>query len=302
LNILIAGGTGFIGSHIVETMKQRGNYIYILTRSSNITDESPHVNYITWLNGNENNIDTMPTIDVVINLAGDPINQGRWTKKKKQRILDSRKITTETIINIIKELPKKPKVYINASAIGVYGYSTTEVFTEKSESLGNSFPAKVCKLWEKDALKAEMFGVRTVIARIGIVLGKDGGALPRMAMPYHFFVGGKVASGKQWISWIHIDDLVELIQFVINNDEITGPVNLTAPNPVQMNDLGHQIGNALHRPHWIPVPSFALKAIFGEMSEFLIEGQQVLPEKALDNGFTFTYKSVGEALEQIYQK
>jgi uncharacterized protein len=302
LNILIAGGTGFIGNHIVQTMKQRGNHLYVLTRTSNKTSQSPHVNYITWLNGNDNKIDSLPSIDVVINLAGDPINEGRWTKKKKQRILQSRKLTTETIIDIIKRLPKKPKVYINASAIGIYGYSGTEVFTEETESLGNSFPAKVCKLWENDALEAKLLGIRTVIARIGIVLGKDGGALPRMAMPYHFFVGGKVASGKQWISWIHIDDLVELIQFIINHDHITGPVNLTAPNPVQMDELGQQIGKALHRPHWIPVPSLALKAIFGEMSEFLIEGQRVLPEKALNNGFNFTYKSVEDALQQIYQK
>lgn len=304
MNILIAGGTGFIGKYLIESFLHDDHEVFALTRSPSHQANHPHLHYITWLQQNKTEIDLseLPKIDCIINLAGDPINKGRWTKKKKERILTSRRTTTKELINMIKKLKTKPKLFINASAIGVYGYSTEKQFTEESKPLGNSFPAKVCKQWEQDASQAKEEGIRTVIARIGIVLGKDGGALPRMALPYKFFIGGKVASGHQWISWIHIKDVVKLFHFIILNEEISGPINFTAPNPVKMNTLGKEIGQVLKKPHWIPVPSFALKMIFGEMSEFLIEGQYVIPKKALDYHYKFQYETVDKALKEIYFK
>ncbi|MBB6452844.1 hypothetical protein HNQ94_001290 [Salirhabdus euzebyi] len=302
MNILIAGGTGFIGQKIVQSFDPKQDTIYILTRSSTKKSDSPHIHYITWLNENENSVIALPDIDVVINLAGDPLNKGRWTEKKKKEIIESRKKSTRSIIQLMNSFSRKPNVFINASAVGIYGNSFSETFTEQSQSLENSFPAKVCTIWEKEAIVAKELGIRTVVGRIGVVLSKDGGALPKMALPYHLFGGGKVASGKQWVSWIHMDDLVQLFHFIIQNEQIEGPVNLTAPNPTQMNELGKAIGKALKRPHWIPVPTIMLRLIFGQMSEFLTEGQRVIPHKVENLGFTFTHKNVKDALQNIYNE
>ncbi|MRG85324.1 TIGR01777 family oxidoreductase [Salinibacillus xinjiangensis] len=299
MNILVAGGTGFIGQNLTQSLIQKGHHVYILTRKANMSSQSPYVHYITWLSQDDNIPQQLPTIDAAINLSGDPLNKGRWTQKKKDEIINSRKITTQHIFQLLKDFNPKPSVLINASAVGVYGNSNTDTFTEESVSLRNSFPSQVCEIWENEALQAESLGVRTVLARIGVVLSNQGGALPKMTMPYRLFIGGKVASGEQWVSWIHIHDLVELFQFAIHNQSIKGPINFTAPNPVQMNELGRQIGNALNRPHWFPVPTIMLRTIFGEMSEFLSEGQKVIPKKAVDQGYSFTYPHCDQALKSI---
>ncbi|SET39319.1 hypothetical protein SAMN05421676_104276 [Salinibacillus kushneri] len=299
MNVLIAGGTGFIGHHLVQSMIQQEHHIYILTRSYGKREKSPFLHYITWFTQDEHTLPNLPQIDVIINLAGEPINKGRWTSNKKKKIYESRKQTTRKMIRIMKELETKPKVFINASAIGIYGYSYHKEFTEESDSLQNGFPARVCRMWEQEASQAEQLGIRTVIARLGIVLGDDGGALPRMMMPYHLFAGGKVASGEQWVSWIHMNDLVRLFHYIIQQETIKGPINITAPHPVQMNELGKRIGQALRRPHWFPAPAWMLKMVFGEMSEFLTEGQKVVPKKALMYGFEYRYSTCKQALQQI---
>ncbi|QHS22324.1 TIGR01777 family protein [Virgibacillus sp. MSP4-1] len=302
MNVLIAGGTGFIGRHLVQSMVQKQNHVYVLTRSHQNPNHSPYLHYITWFTHDEQIFEALPPIDAVINLAGEPINKGRWTRKKKTKIRDSRKQSTQKLLQFMQSSAIKPKVFINASAIGIYGNSNDQEFTERSAPQKNSFPARVCTMWEQEAIQAEQIGIRTVMARIGIVLGKDGGALPRMIMPYKLFAGGRVASGKQWLSWIHIYDLTQLFDYIIHQEAIEGPINMTAPNPVQMDTMGKKIGENLRRPHWFPVPSWILKIIFGEMNEILTEGQKVIPDKALKHGFEFHYSECGQALRQIFRE
>lgn len=298
MNVLISGGTGFIGQAVVKSFLQRGHHVFVLTRNVDGKQNQENLTYVKWFDDNSRPWEALTTIDVAINLAGDPINKGRWTKRKKERILSSRIDATRQMIEILRRTNSSPKVFISASAIGYYGYSDELRFDEDSPPINNSFPAQVCDIWEKEAKKAEL-GVRTVIARIGLVLGSGGGVLSRMSLPYRLYIGGPVASGKQWISWIHIHDLTELIHFIIDRDDIRGPMNFTAPNPITMNDFGKAVGHALQRPHWFPVPSQILKAVFGEMSEILIEGQYVKPKKAIVYGYQFAYPDIDAALIDI---
>lgn len=298
MNVLISGGTGFIGQAIVKHMVDLGHTVIVLTRQSGKQDAA-NIKYAQWLNGNENPLKNFSNIDVVINLAGDPLNRGRWTTKKKERILTSRIDTTDALLENIQQLPSKPKLLINASAIGIYGYSENEIFTEESPSTDDNFPAHVCLEWEKKALEATKLGVRVVIARFGIVLGQDGGALKQMSLPYRFFIGGPVASGKQWVSWIHKDDVVGLIDHIISDSTLEGVMNFTSPQPVKMDEFGEALGQTMHRPHWLPVPSFLLKVVFGEMSEMLTYGQHVIPLKALNSDYHFKYPDITSALRDL---
>ncbi len=237
------------------------------------------------------------SIDAVINLAGEPINSGRWTKTKKAQIVSSRVNTTDGLLRQLAKLKKRPRVFINASAIGYYGTSLTETFTENSRS-GNDFLATTVQSWEAKASYAKNLGIRTVFTRFGIVLG-NGGALPNMTLPYRLFIGGTIGSGKQWVSWIHIQDAARMIAFVLENEHIEGPINVTSPTPITMKEFGQIISKVMKRPYWIPVPSFILKCVLGEMSTLVLEGQQAIPEKACKHGFTFSYPHLEEALSII---
>lgn len=294
MKIVIAGGTGFIGSSLSKKLVEKGHEVIILTRKEGTS--AGQIHYIKWTG---KSLPAIDHVDIIINLAGESLNRKRWTTKQKEIIQSSRIETTEGIVTSLEKMEKKPKALINASAIGIYGTSHSETFTESSPS-GNDFLASTVRKWEEAAQKARNFGIRTVFCRFGVVIDKHGGALPKMALPYHFFVGGPIASGKQWVSWIHIDDVVNGLIFLIENNHLDGPVNFTAPHPVQMNEFGAILGKTLNRPHWFPVPSFILKTVIGEMSMLVTEGQKVLPEKLLKNGFLFQYKSLEEALQEIY--
>ena len=224
------------------------------------------------------------------------MNSGRWTDNRKKQITESRITATKEVLRIISSLSEKPDVLLNASAIGIYGTSETDTFTDDSTQYGNDFLAKTVVAWENEAKKATDLGVRTCFLRLGVVLGKDGGALTRMVLPYHFFIGGTIGSGKQWLSWIHIDDVVRGVNFLLHNKSVSGPINFTAPNPIQMKHFGQTIGTVMHRPHWLPVPGFALQFLLGEMSILVLEGQKVLPKKLKENGFSFTYETLELAL------
>lgn len=247
-----------------------------------------------------NNEPDLPPIDAVVNLAGESIN-GRWTDEKKKSILNSRLKVTEELLKLVKKMPKKPSVWVNASAIGYYGTSETEVFTERSSKHGADFLAEVVRAWETKANEAESLNIRTVFTRFGLVLGKDGGVLPQLSLPYRFFAGGTVGSGKQWISWVHVEDVAKLITEAIENENYSGPVNITSPHPVTMKEFGQVTGDVMHRPHWLPAPSIAFKIMFGEMSMLILKGQQVLPEKALNIGYTFSYPHLKGALHDLLQ-
>jgi len=300
MKIAISGGTGFIGKHLVSFFQKRGYQIFILSRQSNIVSNSKNIHYVNWLTEHSNPEKYLEGIDVFINLAGTSIDS-HWNEKTKIDIQESRIRATNEVIRIIKGLKNKPKVLINASAIGIYGTSLEKVFTEKSDERGNDFLADTVSKWEECVKKLEEPNVRVVLARFGVVLHPKEGALPKIALPYQFFAGGPVGSGKQWISWVHIDEVVNLISFAIEHEQIKGPINFTSPNPVTMNEFGQNLAKVLNRPHWLNTPSFLLKTILGEKSMLVLEGQKVLPEKAMNNGYEFLYPTLQHALMNLYK-
>ncbi|MFD1739684.1 TIGR01777 family oxidoreductase [Bacillus salitolerans] len=298
MKIAIAGGTGFVGKALTKFFLEKGYELFILTRKlkeSNIKN----VRYVSWLTSGSQPEHELDGIDAFINLAGEPLNSGRWTETRKERIYNSRIHTTREVLRILSSLKNKPSVLINASAIGYYGTSLHETFTEDTQKHGHDFLAEVVWSWEEEAKAAEGFGIRVVYPRFGIILGKNEGALNKMILPYHFFIGGTVGSGEQWLSWVHIDDVVGMIDFSISNTQIEGAMNVTSPHPMKMQDFGKTLGNVIGRPHWLPAPSFALKLLLGEMSMLVLEGQRVLPEKAEKNGYEFSHSFLDEALSSI---
>jgi uncharacterized protein len=296
MRIAISGGTGFIGQALTKGFLAKGYEVFIISRAKK---ESAHANihFLTW--DDESLFHTLDGLDAFINLAGESLNSGRWTKERKKRIITSRITTTNKVHTLLCKLKNKPSIFINASAIGYYGTSEKETFTETTKEYGNDFLAETVVVWEKEAKKVEELGIRTVYARFGVVLGNEGGAFPKMLLPYKFGIGGNVGSGKQWLSWIHIDDVVGLLQYAINTQEIIGPLNITAPNPVTNEEFGKTIASVANKPHWLPVPKIALKVLLGEMSDLLLKGQRVIPKKAIENGYVFKYSSITNAISNL---
>ncbi|MEG0473680.1 MAG: TIGR01777 family oxidoreductase, partial [Solibacillus sp.] len=255
---------------------------------------------VNWLTTSANPESALEGIDAFVNLSGVSLNDGRWTEKQKKSIYQSRIESTDEVLRILNALENKPSVYINASAVGIYPISTTSVYTENSTQKANDFLGMVVQHWEERALKAKTLGIRTCLTRFGVILAKDEGALPLMTLPYRFGVGGTVGSGEQWISWIHIEDVANALLFVIEHETLAGPINFTSPNVKRMKDFGKSIGVALHRPHWLPVPSIALKLALGEKSTLVLEGQHVMPEKLLQANFLFKFISVEDAISDLY--
>ena len=297
---MILGGTGFIGRKLLEQLSSNDQHIILLTRNKQKIQPKIEQNKVKLLEWDGKSIPShteISEIDAVINLAGESIAGGRWTTDRKRKIIDSRVNSTRAVITAIENKIISPKVLLNASAIGYYGTSENEVYNENSLK-GSDFLASVSSAWEEEAMKAEEYGVRTSVIRIGLVLGK-GGALAKMLLPYHFYAGGSIGSGRQWVSWIHINDLVNIFDFVLNNESMNGPVNGTAPNPVTMRQFHYLLGNALNKPSWFNVPEYLLRFILGEMAEMLTKGQKVIPEKLIKNEFKFQYKELETALKDI---
>ncbi|WP_078408428.1 TIGR01777 family oxidoreductase [Priestia abyssalis] len=291
MKIVIAGGTGFVGKALTASFSTQQHDIWILTRRPRPSSEKIH--YIEW----EHASSIVQEADVVINLAGVSLNSGRWTKETKNAIVNSRISTTKQLVEMMKNTPKK--VFINASAVGFYGTSKNASFTESSPSGGEDFLSNTVKAWEEEALKATQYNIRTVLTRFGIILSKNEGAFPKMLIPYQLFAGGTVGSGEQWVSWVHIEDVVRIISFIIDHEELDGPVNVTAPHPVKMKEFGQAIANVINRPHWLPVPEFALKMLLGEMSVLILKGQRVLPQKLGEHHYTFSYDKLKGALKHL---
>ncbi len=293
MNVLIIGGRGFLGSALSRELRAAGHDVVITTRQeSNSPDE------LTWNPPSLVPPSKISQYEAIINLAGDSIYSDRWSKDKKVRIRSSRINTTHYLIESIKNADETSRVLINASAVGYYGPHGDEEVTE-NVSAGKDFLASVCKEWESEALKAEKLGVRTVIIRIGVVLGPDGGALQKMITPFKAYAGGYLGSGKQWMSWVHVEDVSGFINYAIENSKIAGKYNLTSPGPVTNKDFGTALGKILGRPSILPVPGFVLKAALGEFGEILLTGQRCIPERALTAGYTFKYPLIDEALKAI---
>lgn len=298
MKVAITGGSGFVGKEITNQLTENGHEVYILTRSSKPSNDLVHM--VKWLGEGDKPEELLNGVDAWINLAGASINEGRWTEEQKQKIYDSRMKATDEVLRIIEAVSEKPTVLINASAIGIYPPSEQATYTEQSSSRGSDFLAETVEEWEKKAFQAEKYGTRVACGRFGIILGKNEGALPLMALPYKMGIGGKVGTGNQWVSWVHVSDVAKAILYAIDNDDFTGPFNVTSPDPKQMNDFGKILGEILNRPHWIPVPSFALKLALGDKSQLVLEGQRVLPDKLLTHGFKFSYPDLQHALKNIY--
>ena len=304
MKIAITGATGFVGSRLVERLSASGHQILVLTRNlaaaQKVFPKSAFPNleivaYTPTASGAWQ--EAIALCDGVVNLAGEPIAEKRWTPQQKQEILNSRKLGTQKIVEAIAKANPKPKVLVNASAIGYYGTSETATFDETSPP-GKDFLAEVCQAWEAEAQKVTQAGVRLVILRLGIVLGQ-GGAIAKMIAPFKVFAGGPLGTGRQWFSWIYLDDLVNLIIQALTKPEMEGVFNATAPNPVRMSELAQTMGEIMQRPSWLPVPRFALETLLGEGAMVVLEGQQVLPQRTQASGFNYQYSTVKQALKEI---
>ncbi|HEY9638517.1 MAG TPA: TIGR01777 family oxidoreductase [Coleofasciculaceae cyanobacterium] len=299
MKVAITGATGFVGNRLVERLQAQGHQPLILTRNRAAALRAfPKLEVVAYTPTQSGSWqEAIALCDAVVNLAGEPIAQTRWTEKEKQEIFDSRKLGTQKVVEAIVQANPKPKVLVNASAIGYYGTSETATFDETS-SPGNDFLAEVCQAWEAQAQKVKDAGVRLVILRLGIVLG-NGGALAKIIPPFKLFAGGPLGTGRQWFSWIHRDDLVNLILEALTRSDMEGVFNATAPNPIRMSEFCQAVGEVLNRPSWLPVPSFVPELLLGEGAKVVLEGQQVLPKRTTSQGFDYQYPTVKQALDEI---
>ena len=304
MKIAITGATGLVGTRLVEQLQAQGHQIVALTRSRAkaqkifSTSSYPNVEIVEYT-PLESGVwqDSISGCDGVVNLAGEAISE-RWTAQHKKSILESREIGTSKIVEAIAKAADKPKVLVSGSAIGYYGTSETAAFDENSAT-GTDFLAEVCQKWEASAKAVEQYGVRLVIPRIGIVLANGGGALGKMLAPFQMGAGGPIGNGKQWFSWIHRDDLVNLIIQALTREDLAGVYNATAPNPVKMGQFCQTLGEVLNRPSWLPVPEFVLELLLGDGAVVVLEGQQVLPKKTLAANIEYQYPEVKSALQEI---
>ena len=304
MKIAITGATGLVGSRLVARLNQKGHQILVFTRNpSKARQVFPAtlsnleiVQYTPQESGEWQQ--RVSGCDAVINLAGEPIAE-RWSPQQKKAIMESRQIGTRKLVEAIAMAEQKPKVLVSGSAIGYYGTSESAAFDESSSS-GSDFLSQVCQNWEQEAQKVTEYGVRLVIVRIGIVLA-NGGALGKMIGPFKMFAGGPIGSGKQWFSWIHRDDLVSLIIQAVEQEDMSGVYNATAPNPVRMGKLCETLGEVLNRPSWLPVPDFVLEVLLGDGASVVLEGQQVLPKQTQASGFDYQYPELKPALAEIVQ-
>jgi uncharacterized protein (TIGR01777 family) len=296
MNITVTGATGFIGSRLTQELLDAGHVVHTLGRRRP-PSLPPQVRFSAWPSTDaEPPAESLTDADAIIHLAGEPVAQ-RWTPQVKRRIRASRVDGTRQLVNALSTQSRRPQVLVCASAIGIYGSRGDEVLTEGSHP-GDDFLARVVVEWEQAATLAEALGIRVVQLRLGIVLGK-GGALAKMLPPFRLGLGGRLGSGKQWMSWIHIADLTKLISFAIERSAVHGPVNATAPNPVTNAEFTKELAAALHRPAIFPVPRFALKLLLGEMADAVLASQRVLPKAAQSAGFQFQYPELRTALPPL---
>ena len=292
---LVTGATGLIGRHLIQRLREPR----VLARDPAEATRQLGVNdAIAWNAGQAIPTRALDGVDVVFHLAGDPIARGRLTAAKKQRVRDSRVVGTRNMVAAIRGAPRRPRVLVCASAIGFYGSRGDEELSEESAP-GTGFLADLCRDWENEALAACALGVRVVCARAGIVLAREGGALSSMRPAFQLGLGGPLGSGKQWMSWIHVDDVVGLLLHAANQTEAEGPLNVCAPHPSRNSDFTRALGRAMHRPAWVRAPAVALRFALGEMADVVMASQRVIPEKAAATGYVFRFGTLEEALRDL---
>ena len=295
MNILITGATGLIGSHLVKAFIGNGDEMFIVTRNANIARKIfPSVkNFIEWENSA---LLKEVKLDVIINLAGMNLDEKRWNDKVKKQIYDSRVNSTKKLVELIGAMTNKPEVLISTSGVDYYGDTGEKDIFEDSPP-ADLFISKLVCGWENEALKAEKYGVRVVLPRTGFVIAKESNAFKKMVLPFKLFAGGYAGNGKQFLSWIHIDDLIRIYKYVIDNKQIRGAVNASSPRPERMKDFAKHIGKVLHRPWFFPAPWFLMKILFGEVSDVIIAGRRALPKRLLESGFLFNYENAADAIK-----
>ena len=293
MRILITGASGLIGSALATNLKDKGCELLLASRKPSVSPDQ-----IQWtVEDGFAEPERLEGLDAVVHLAGESVSGLRWTDEKKKAIRDSRVLGTRSVVEALSSLKHRPKVLVAASAVGFYGERGDEEVTESSAA-GDTFLSDVARSWEAEARRAEDAGIRTVLLRTGIVLSKDGGALGTMLLPFKLGVGGVVGSGKQWMSWVSIDDHISVIEYVIENENIRGAVNSVSPNPITNEEFTKTMGEVLYRPTFIPVPEFVVSMALGEMGDaLLLASTKVLPKRLLDAGFVFKYPELKPALE-----
>jgi hypothetical protein len=296
MNYLITGATGFLGKKLVGLLLERGDSVNYLARKRSPELDS-RAAYHCWNPPEKPPLNSVPRHDAIVHLMGEPIMQ-RWTDQAKKRIRSSRVDSTRQLVSAIADLKYKPRVLVSASAVGYYGNRGDEILTESS-SPGNGFLAELCGDWEREALRARELGLRVVTVRIAPVLGRQGGALAEMLKPFRLGLGGKFGSGRQWMPWIHIEDLIRLFVFAAQNDTLSGAVNGSSPNPVTNAVFTRTLAKILSRPAFFAVPGFALKLALGELAGFLLDSLRVIPPAAEQAGFALEYPELAGALRSM---
>jgi uncharacterized protein (TIGR01777 family) len=309
MRIVIAGGTGFLGGPLAEVYAEDGHDVRVLTRSLPAGEARhdsgtgvPGVTRVGWKPDGQSGpwaATTVDGADAVINLAGEGISDRRWTPQRKAQLRDSRIIPTRSLVAAIGTAATPPRVLVSGSAVGYYGASGDEVKTEDSQP-GDGFLAHICEDWEAEAFRAASTATRVVAARTGVVLERSGGALPQMMRPFRLFAGGRIGSGRQYVSWIHRHDWIEMMRWVVQTPEVTGPLNVTSPAPLTNRDFARALGRAMRRPRFVPAPAFALKLALGEMASVALTGQRVLPARAQALGYHFRYPDIEQAFRGIF--
>jgi uncharacterized protein (TIGR01777 family) len=295
MRILITGASGLIGKALQKSFEAKGYGMLLAGRG-----EPKSANEIQWTvedGFREEDLARLEGLDAFIHLAGEGIAGLRWTEEKKKAIRESRVIGTRNVVDALSKLDRKPNVFISGSAMGYYGDRGDEIVTESSRP-GDTFLAEVCKEWEMESRRAEDLGIRTVLLRTSIVLSKDGGALATMLTPFKFGVGGVVGSGQQWMSWVSLDDVVAIVNFALENENLRGAVNIASPNPVTNEEFTKTLGGVLYRPTILPLPEFAVNLVFGEMGDaLLIHSTRVEPKRLQEAGYEFKFTNLKSALE-----
>lgn len=302
MRVVIAGGSGFLGRALATRLAAEGDDIVVLTRGG---ERPSSARAVAWRpDGSSGSwASEINGADAVVNLAGAGIADQRWTPERKKLLEDSRVLSTRSLVAAVREAQQRPAVFIQGSAVGYYGAHDAGPPFDETSLPGDDFLARLSVTWESEATPVRDLGCRLVIIRTGIVLARDDGALAKMATPFKLFAGGPIGSGRQVLSWIHVDDWVELVVWAIRSPAALGPINATAPAPVDNREFSQALGRALKRPSWAPVPGVVLRLIFGEMAEtMLLQGQRVLPTRARELGFTFRFERIDTALSEIYRE
>ncbi len=302
MKILIAGGSGLIGSALTRYYLAKGQEVYVLSRRGSAATLPAGAKGVVWDARSVHGWgDLMNEMDVVINLTGENLGAGRWTEQRKQRFYSSRIESGKAIIEAMRQAARKPGVLVQSSAVGYYGDGGDRVLDESSPA-GKDFLARLCVDWEESTREAEFMGVRRIVLRTGVVLAEGAEVLNRLILPFRLFVGGPLGDGRQWLPWIHIADVIGAVNFLVEDPNLSGVYNLSAPEPVQNAAFGKTLARILRRPYWLPVPAFALKLVLGEMSKLVLEGQRAIPKRLIEAGYTFQFAGHEAALRDLLIK